>query len=84
LKIPLNPPLEKAILTFTYPFLPQRGTKMICFWHNNALCLSPEDDKEYEALATIYYAFRTGLKTNPEEKIITKGIDERSIKDPAF
>ena len=42
---------------------------MICFWHNNALCLSPEDDKELEALSTVYYAFRAGLKARPEESL---------------
>lgn len=40
---------------------------MICFWHNNALCLRPEDDKELDALSVVYYAFREGLKPRPEE-----------------
>ena len=35
---------------------------MICFWHNDALCLRPEDNKEHEALATIHCAFLAGLK----------------------
>lgn len=42
---------------------------MICYWLNNAPCLSPEDNKELDALSTVYYAFRAGLKPRPKESI---------------
>jgi len=40
---------------------------MICFWLNDALCLRPEDQKERDALVTIYDSFRAGLKPHPDE-----------------
>jgi hypothetical protein len=50
---------------------------MICFWHNNALCLRPEDDKELDALSVVYYAFREGLKPRPEEDQGTRTIQSK-------
>ena len=41
---------------------------MICYWLNDALCLSPEDQKERDSLVTIYNSFRAGLKPHPDEE----------------
>lgn len=42
---------------------------MICFWSNDALCLSPENNKERQALATVYHSFRAGFSPDPYEGI---------------
>lgn len=38
-------------------------------WHNNSLCLRPEDNKGLDAISVVYHAFRAGLKARPKESV---------------
>ena len=39
---------------------------MLYLWHNNKFCLKPENDEEFECLKALYYAFKKGIRIDPD------------------